>query len=413
MEKTVREQYESYPYPLRDPSEDENDQVFGPLENLRVVNHHCFGGRRDWARPFRVLVAGGGTGDASTDLGRQLQRIGCGEVVHLDLSEASQAVARERAESIGLDNVRFVRGSLLDAASLDLGEFDYINCSGVLHHLEEPEAGAEALASVLAPDGCMGIMVYGELGRTGVYHAQEMLRMLAGDRSGEEKVALAKRFLPQLPHSNWLVRNDVMKWTGQMDDPEIVDRFLHSCDRAYRVPGAAELMAGAGLDILHFTPGLLYRPSTFLNDPELLAEVECLSPLDQAAFTELLFGLIYKLSFFAGRTLDPPRAVASPQDMEAVPVSLITTGEGLSDRIRKDGRLTFILGAVTFSPTVQLDPLVDDILRAIDGRTSLGAILEQVGPRHGVEEAGFLEAFHVIYDLLHGAELLMLGHPPR
>jgi len=413
MEKTVREQYESYPYPLRDPSEGESDTVLGPLENLRIVNHHCFGGRRDFREPMRVLVAGGGTGDASTDLGSQLQRIGAGEVVHLDLSEASQAVARQRAEAAGLTNVSFVRGSLLDVASMDLGEFDYINCSGVLHHLEDPEAGAKALASVLAPSGCMGIMVYGELGRIGVYHAQEMLRMLSGSRDSAERIALARKLLPQLPHSNWLARNDVMKWTADLDDAEVFDRFLHSCDRAYRVGGAVELMGSAGLDILHFTPGLLFRPSTFLHDPELLAEVQALPSIEQAAFTELLFGLIYKLSFFAGRSLSPPRPEASPRDLDAVPVSLLASGEDLSDRIRRDGRLTFSLGAVTFSPAIQLDPLVDDILRAVDGRTSLGAILAEMGPRHEVDEAGFLDAFSVIYDLLHGAELLMLGHPPR
>jgi SAM-dependent methyltransferase len=413
MEKTVREQYESYPYPLRDPSEGESDAIVGPLENLRIVNHHCFGGRRDWTRPFRVLVAGGGTGDASTDLGSQLQRIGGGEVVHLDLSEASQEVARSRAEAAGLDNVTFVRGSLLDVASMDLGVFDYINCSGVLHHLEEPEQGAEALASVLAPEGCLGIMVYGELGRTGVYHAQEMLRMLSGTRDAEGRLALARQLLPQLPHSNWLVQNDVMKWSSELDDSEVFDRFLHSCDRAYRVPGAVDLMASAGLDVLHFTPGLLFEPSTFLHDPELLAEIDRWPWLEQAAFTELLFGLIYKLSFFAGRALDPPRAVASTLDLDAVPVSLLASGAELSDRIRRDGRLTFSLGAVTFSPTIQFEPLVDEILRAIDGRTSLGAIHADVGARHGVDVETFLQAFHVVYELLHGAELLMLGYRPR
>ena len=118
----------------------------------------------------------------------------------------------------------------------DLGEFDYINCSGVLHHLEHPEEGAKALASVLAPHGVLGVMVYGELGRTGVYHAQDMMRLLCGSDPLPEQVNLAKRLLPALPHSNWLVKNQEQKFTAQLDDAEIVDRFLHTCDRLPR-PG--------------------------------------------------------------------------------------------------------------------------------------------------------------------------------
>ncbi|MDF2764452.1 MAG: methyltransferase, partial [Rhodospirillales bacterium] len=48
----------------------------------------------------------------------------------------------------------------------------------MLHHLDDPAAGLAALARALAPGGGLGVMVYGALGRTGVYHAQAMLKML-------------------------------------------------------------------------------------------------------------------------------------------------------------------------------------------------------------------------------------------
>jgi len=411
MQEKVREQYEGYPYPLRDPSDDlQPSPLVGPLQDLRVINHHCFGGRRDWQAPFRVLVAGGGTGDASTNLGRQLQSIGTGELVYLDLSQASMAVAKQRAEQLGLTNITFVNGSLLEVAEMGLGSFDYINCSGVLHHLADPDAGARALASVLNDDGAMGIMLYGELGRTGIYHAQEMLRMLSGDRSDAERIALARRFLPQLPTSNWLSRNDELKWDDALDDAEVYDRFLHSCDRAYRVPDCIDLMGSAGLEILHFTPGLLHRPSTYLRDPELLAQTEQWPPLQQAAFVELFSGTRSRLSFFAGR--GPAQAAASTDDLDAVPILLTSTGAMIADRIGQEGRLEITLGSVTMNQPMQLGPLVDDILRHIDSRTSLRTLYEGVSGRHEIDLATFHEAFHAIYDILHGAEFLMLGHRP-
>jgi len=161
MSQDVKDQYEAYPYPARPPGVDGERDVFGPLEELEVLNHFAFGGSRDWTQPFRVLVAGGGTGDASTGIGKQMQERGIpGEVVYVDLSSASRAVAEQRAKDLNLKNIQFFTGSLLDVASMGLGEFDYINCSGVLHHLEDPEAGAKALASVLAPNGVLGVMVY-------------------------------------------------------------------------------------------------------------------------------------------------------------------------------------------------------------------------------------------------------------
>ena len=58
----------------------------------------------------------------------------------------------------GLNNIRFVQGSLLEAKALVGGDFDYVDCCGVLHHLDAPEAGLAALKAVLKPAGGMGVM---------------------------------------------------------------------------------------------------------------------------------------------------------------------------------------------------------------------------------------------------------------
>lgn len=55
---------------------------------------------------------------------------------------------------------------------------DGLVCAGVLHHLENPAAGLQALRAVLSDQGAMMIMLYGKYGRTGVYQVQELLRMI-------------------------------------------------------------------------------------------------------------------------------------------------------------------------------------------------------------------------------------------
>ena len=51
------------------------------------------------ARPFRILIAGGGTGDKTLQLAEQLRAMGSRtyEVVHLDRSRGALAVAERRA----------------------------------------------------------------------------------------------------------------------------------------------------------------------------------------------------------------------------------------------------------------------------------------------------------------------------
>ncbi len=79
-----------------------------------------------------------------------------GEIVWLDLSLASRAVAEARLEVRSPTYIKFVQGSLLEAKAIFDGDFHYIDCCGVLHHLDEPEAGLRSLKTVLKPNGWYG-----------------------------------------------------------------------------------------------------------------------------------------------------------------------------------------------------------------------------------------------------------------
>jgi hypothetical protein len=72
MTDPVRQQYELLPYPARDPREEAQRLIEGSPSHLLELNHYLFAGARDFARPFRALVAGGGTGDALIMLAQHL-----------------------------------------------------------------------------------------------------------------------------------------------------------------------------------------------------------------------------------------------------------------------------------------------------------------------------------------------------
>src|SRR5437899_4515075 len=137
----VRAQYEVLPYPSRDPRDEAIRLVTGTPSHILEVNHYLFAGRLNFNRPFRALVAGGGTGDACIMLAQQLADRRCpGEVVYLDLSSASRQICEARAKARGLRNIQFLTGSLMDLPSMAHGQFDYIQRTSLLRPLPAPAA---------------------------------------------------------------------------------------------------------------------------------------------------------------------------------------------------------------------------------------------------------------------------------
>lgn len=252
----VRQQYENLPFPSRDPEGERYVLRVSLPDTLGKINQYCFGGSRDFSKPFRALVAGCGTGDSAIWLGHQLKDTPA-EVVAVDISQASLAVARARAEVRGLTNIKWVHGSLLDVASMGLGKFDYITSLGVLHHLPDPVAGLAALESVLTEGGAMAIMLYGAVGREHIYAMQRLLRQLtSGLDDPSQRLAFAKQIVADLPATNsFRMREGVEAIRNQylQDDTNFWDTLMHEQDRAYTASQVREYLASAGLQLQAYT----------------------------------------------------------------------------------------------------------------------------------------------------------------
>ena len=395
----VRDQYEAYPYPLRDPRDEARRLVVGSPSNLAEVDHYLFAGRADFRHGFRALVAGGGTGDAAVMLAQQLADAGGdGHVTNVDLSDAAATVARQRVAMRGLANVSFHRLSLLDLPASGLGPFDYIDCCGVLHHLEDPAAGLAALTAVLKPTGGLGLMLYGKLGRTGVYPMQALLRDLAGDDPLSERIGLARRLIAGLPATNWLKCNTGLN-DHLGDNAGLVDLLLHPRDRAYDVGEIAELTAGAGLAITGFIPPAQYDPTRYVADPDIRARLARLPWLDRCAAAERLAGNLRTHVFYAAPAAGAGDRLASPDDPASIPVLHNIDAAALAGR-----------GSATISATVDgtafriaLPAGTGPIAGAIDGRRSLRDIHRRLGAAgKGPDWLTFMAAWKGLYEGLNG-----------
>lgn len=111
---------------------------------------------------FSVLVAGCGTGSKAIEYA-----IGYGnkaQILAIDLSSASLAYASRMAKEYQLTNIEFLQMDLLDLPMLDQ-QFDIVECTGVLHHMQDPVAGAKAIISQVRTNGIVHISLYSELAR--------------------------------------------------------------------------------------------------------------------------------------------------------------------------------------------------------------------------------------------------------
>jgi SAM-dependent methyltransferase len=389
----VRQQYERLPYPRRNPAEEKSRLVQTSLDDLGLINQYCFRGRRNFNSGFRALVAGGGTGDAVVYLAHQLRQTDA-EIVYLDLSRAALAVAKARCAARGLDRrVKWLNGSLLDLPQMGLGRFDYVNSSGVLHHLESPPAGIAALREVLADDGAMGLMVYGRYGRTAIYQMQELFRLATPETAESEGAAQVVRDgLRCLPPTNWLTVSGGVESVSQVDtDEELYDLFLHSQDRAYSVPELYEFAGGAGLHLVEFTMDVrpLYEPKCVAPEWPLLPAVEKLPRPRRQAVGEILSGAVTKHTCWLSPRPDSRLDVLHTENVPTF--SEVARSAGTRESLLKtEGAWQFQLnlgGRIMFAASADVTPTVRRFVELIDGRRTLqDLLLATVGDGAGPEQ---------------------------
>jgi SAM-dependent methyltransferase len=403
----VRAQYEALPYPPRDPRDEAIRLITGTPSHILEINHYLFAGRLNFARPFRALVAGGGTGDACIMLAQQLADRRCpGEVVYLDISMASRQICEARAKARGLRNIQFMTGSLLDLPSMAIGQFDYIDCTGVLHHLPDPAAGMRALASVLASEGGVGVMLYGEYGRSGVYPLQELLRTLAPTSMAlEDRIAMTKRLIRFLPTTNLFRRNPYLNDHVTGGDAGLYDLLLHSCDRAFTVPEIGAMAQQSGLRVVAFLEPVRYEPATYMSDPIIARQASSLPLVERAAFAERLAGNLRTHVFYATRAgFD---TVARPEDTSAIPVLREMDAQKLAAGLQPGTPLIANLDG--FPWRAQLPPLAARIVSQIDGRKTVAEIYTALGAQGGLPQwEDFYTQFEDLYVKLNGVNHLLL-----
>ena len=296
----VAKLYDTYPFPP-EPFLDEPPPGYNWRWNWTSAFSFCSGYKPENYN-IRILDAGCGSG-VSTEYLVHLNPQA--HVTGIDLSAGTLAVAQERCKRSGADRVDFHHLSLFDVDQLE-GQFDLINCVGVLHHTPDPIGGIKALAEKVAPGGLLHIFVYGELGRWEIKLMQEAIALLQGDKRGDYKdgVHVGRTIFDCLPEGNALLRREKERWALENQQDEcFADMYVHPQEIDYNVHTIYELAEASGLEFLGFSNPHLWNIERLLSkSPELVERSKNLSELETYRLIELLDpGSISHYEFFLAK----------------------------------------------------------------------------------------------------------------
>jgi SAM-dependent methyltransferase len=368
--------YEEHPYPP--PVADlESDRAEWVSPWRRRAEYHLLFPTQPFREDLDILVAGCGTFQAA----RHAIRWPDGRVVGIDVSETSVQHTKELRRHHNLTNLNVQRLAIEQVAELGR-DFDLIICTGVLHHLVDPDAGLAALRRVLRPGGAMLIMVYASYGRTGVSMIQDYVRLLGIGTSKEEIRDLAGTLMeiPQDHPLDPLLRRapDFRRFDA------LADALLNPREQTYSVPELLEYIERSGLEF-----GRWYRQAPYLAQCGIIAEtphadrLRALPLAEQYAAVELFRGSIARHSAVIHRDDDSPEQWAyHPDDtalMDAVPIRLPQTLT-IEERLPPGAAAVLLNRSHTYPDlVVPIDAAEKRLVDRIDGRRSITKIAAGTG----------------------------------
>jgi SAM-dependent methyltransferase len=382
MAAAVRAFYDRHPYPP--PVTDLDDcRRRWQDEDRRRADYHLYWPGRLYRDNLNILIAGCGTAQAARYALRQPEASVTGIDVSSTSIEQTQALKRQyHLENLEIHQLPIERAH-------ELGQcFDQIICTGVLHHLPDPDAGLSALRKVLKPDGAMHLMVYATYGRAGIYMLQDYCRRLGIGRSDKEIRDLAHT-LTALPPGHPLAH-----LLGEVPDfrskAGLADALLHPQDRAYTVPQLFDFIERAGLTFGRWLRQALYLPQCgdLANIPHALRLTK-LPPAEQYAAVELLRGTMVRHNAIVYRS-DRSGDVHSVRFDDGhwqnyVPIRLPRT-LWIEERLPPGAAAVLINQSHTYTDLIlPIDAAERRLFEAIDGQRTIAEILDNV-PARGVAD---------------------------
>lgn len=232
VSRAVRRQYEESPYPRWAAPSALQQRVF--------LN-------QAWPpQATDVLIAGCGTGMSTIELARQARHA---RLLAIDLSLASLGYAKRIAQDLGLANIEFAQADIIKLGSIGR-RFDFIDASGVLHHLADPWAGWRVLLSLLRPGGTMQIGLYSEAARRDIVAARALIAA-RGYRPVPQDIRRCREEIMAAPQDSPL--KSLTEAADFFATSECRDMLFHVQERRITLPAIKSFLAANDVQFAGFS----------------------------------------------------------------------------------------------------------------------------------------------------------------
>lgn len=358
------------------------DYLLDPLHETRMLNQSL----GDWQQRTipehaQIWVAGCGTNQAIfTAL-----KFPHAAVLGTDISASSLEAARQAAQQLGITNLE-LREQTINHVGYHQ-QFDYILCTGVIHHMVDPGMALAKLAAALKPGGILELMVYNQYHRIMTSAFQRAVRLFGQSVTPdfEADLMVARELIAARPQVGPLA-DYLHQFEGA---PEVIlaDSLLQPVEHSYTVAGLSALAQRCGLELRLPATNLYDKDAdhtswnmTFDNDA-LQARYDQLPDLQRWQITNLLLlDASPMIWFYLQHATSSHTAVGEREICETF---LHTTFAKTTTTQRNyfrgtDGTYTLSPRSIPY-PVPPRDPLSQALLAAVDGKTPMREMFSRLG----------------------------------
>jgi len=246
ISQKVKNQYEVNPYPRwRYNSYSKKNK----LNVITVINSEIFpdaiksNSVELKSKKTNILIAGCGTGIQVLEASRYSN---C-DITAIDLSNSSISYAKRKIDEYELKNVNFIEMDLLELTSLNK-KFDLVECSGVLHHMNDPNQGLTNLINVLKPKGFLKLGLYSKYAREKILKARELIK----EKNIQPTLDGISRFRNNVLNGDINKLNEITNWSDFYSTSMCRDLCFHSHEKCYSLIEIKNMLDEHNLEFLGF-----------------------------------------------------------------------------------------------------------------------------------------------------------------
>jgi len=171
------------------------------------------------------------------------------EVLGTDLSKKSLDLCQKNANQIGVKNLKLEETSINNINYSDY--FDYIICTGVIHHNANPGYTLEKISGSLKKDGILELMVYNYYHRLLTTACQKSVRGFYDSLKAVDldfELSLVRELMKTVPEETLM--GALLKTYADCPEEQVADTLLQPIEFSYTVESLNQLAVDCNLETL-------------------------------------------------------------------------------------------------------------------------------------------------------------------